>query len=225
MSRFGGPATAARMLTAHEYVKGRIRDGILDGTLAPGSRLLQSNLADSLGVSTTPVREALRDLSVEGLVQMDAHRGAIVRDLDIREVEEIYELRMLLEPVMIRRTGARVDPAMLDEAEELLEQMRDEEDQHVWVELNRRFHEVLSSGDDTSRLADILQSLRNSSALWVGLSLGAQRIQESYVEHRQLLAAYREGDIEAIVEETVEHLRRTLVLIQQLAGERRLARE
>lgn len=209
------------MRTAHEYVKSMLRDAILEGSMAPGTRLVQSALATSLGVSTTPVREALRDLTVEGLVQMDAHRGAIVRDLDIREVEEIYELRMLLEPVMIRRMNAVVPPGALDEAARLHEEMLHEHDPLAWVELNRRFHAALSSGDDASRLSDFLSSLRDSSAPWVRLSLGKTRIHESHEEHAQLLRLYRAGDVEAVVETTVVHLKHTLVLIQEMAESRR----
>lgn len=213
------PAAAPRLRTAHEYAKSMIRDGILGGSLAPGSRLGQSDLAARFGVSTTPVREALRDLTIEGLVQTDPHRGAIVRELDLGEVEEIYELRLLLEPVMIRRTGAALPPGALDEADALHRQMVGEPDLLAWVELNRRFHAVLSSGDDASRLSDVLRSLRNSSAPWVRLSLGTTRVDESHVEHAQLLALYRGGDIEAIVDATVEHLRRTLELIVEITGQ------
>lgn len=218
MSEFEERNGPPRMRTAHEYVKSMLRDMILEGKLSPGSRLVQSGLATELGVSTTPVREALRDLTAEGLVQMDAHRGAFVRDLDIREVEEIYDLRIMLEPVMIRRTGAVLSREALEGATALHAEMRDETDVQAWVELNRRFHAALSSGDDNSRLSDFLKSLRDSSTPWVRLSLDQQRMQESYEEHSRQLELYRSRDLEALVDVTVEHLSRTLALIQQMAS-------
>lgn len=221
MNSFDDRKTAPKMRTAHEYAKSMVRDAILEGDLAPGTRLMQTDLANKLGISTTPIREALRDLTIEGLVQMDAHRGAVVRNLDIREVEEIYELRMLLEPVMIRRKATSIDANALAEAEMLHKEMENETDQQTWAELNRRFHSLLEDGDDPSRLGDFLRSLRNSSTPWVRLSLDDKRIAESQIEHQQLLDLYHEQNVEAIVETTLNHLRQTLALIQQRHTEQR----
>jgi DNA-binding GntR family transcriptional regulator len=76
-----GDQLASPRRTAHEYVRNSLREGILRGSLVGGTRLVQSEIASELEVSTTPVREALRDLATEGLVQLDAHRGAVVLQL------------------------------------------------------------------------------------------------------------------------------------------------
>src|SRR5947207_973202 len=98
---------------------------------------MTTDLTAQFGVSTTPVREALQDLAREGLVSLDPHRGAVVRALEVAEVREIYELRMVLEPILLRRAAARLDAAAVDRAQELQEQMAVEADVSRWAELNR----------------------------------------------------------------------------------------
>ncbi|PZG18373.1 GntR family transcriptional regulator [Nonomuraea aridisoli] len=210
-------ATANRSRTAHEYVLTTLRSAILGGTLKGGTRLVQAELAAELGVSTTPVREALRDLATEGLVVMDPHKGAVVRPLDIAEVREIYELRMTLEPLMVRRMIASVGDAQLAEAEQLQQAMETETDLGAWVDLNRRFHAIFSELEDGSRLAGILAGLRDSAAPYVSLSLEARPLQvpEANAEHKQLIVLYRDGDEAAILDLTLQHLASTLAAIEQ----------
>ena len=82
-------ATTGGRRTAHEFVKDSLRRAILRGDLSGGSRLIQADLATMLNVSTTPVREALRDLATEGFITLDRHRGGVVRELNWSEMEEI----------------------------------------------------------------------------------------------------------------------------------------
>lgn len=210
-------AAPARSRTAHEYVRQALRAAVFDGTLARGARLVQSELAEQLGVSTTPVREALRDLATEGLVVFDPHRGALVRTLDVTEVRELYELRMTLEPIMVHRVIERINMSQLSRADALQQQMELPCDISTWVELNRDFHAVFTEVDGNSRLAVILTGLRDSAAAYVGLSLDArpQQVAEANAEHAALLEIYRRRDAEAAVELTLRHLRSTLQAIEQ----------
>jgi DNA-binding GntR family transcriptional regulator len=213
----GAFAPPARSRTAHEYVRAALRAAIMGGKLPGGARLVQSELADRLGVSTTPVREALRDLATEGLVVFDPHRGALVRSLDIAEVRELYELRMNLEPLMVRRVIAAVTPEKLALAEELQRRMTEPCDHAAWADLNHDFHAIFSEKDDSSRLAQILAGLRDSAAPYVALSLNArpQQVAEANEEHAALLHLYRRGAVEEIVELTLTHLRSTLAAIEE----------
>ncbi|WP_051580791.1 GntR family transcriptional regulator [Pseudonocardia acaciae] len=210
-------AAPPRTRTAYEHVRATLRAAILDRTLSAGERLVQSELASQLGVSTTPVREALRDLATEGLVLFDSHRGAIVRPLNIDEVREIYELRMTLEPIMVRRVIERITDEQLARAADLAAQMRTESDMSTWVNLNRAFHGVFTEIDDKSRLATILAGLRDSAAGYVAVSLDAQprHIAEANAEHEQLLDIYRRRDADAAIELTLQHLRSTLAIIEE----------
>lgn len=212
-----GISAPPRKRTAHEYALAALRAAVLDGTLAGGDRLLQTELAERLGVSTTPVREALRDLATEGLVVFDPHRGALVRSLDMAEVRELYELRMALEPLMVRRVAAAITAQQLARAKELQQRMEQPCEISAWVELNRDFHAVFSEIDGSSRLATILTGLRDSAAPYVALSLGSRpkQIEEANAEHAALLSLYQKGAVEDAVALTLTHLKATLAAIEE----------
>lgn len=205
-----------RSRTAHEYVRTQLRAAILDGELPGGTRLLQSEIGERLGVSTTPVREALRDLVTEGLVFFDAHRGAIVRTLELAEVREIYELRMTLEPLLVQRVLDRIDDEALDRAHALWQQMENETDPAVWVERNHAFHAIFAEADAGSRLSQILAGLRDSASAYVGLSLkeNPAQMRRANTEHGQMLELFRDRDAEGLAALTVDHLRSTLTAIE-----------
>ncbi len=95
-----------------QYVRSILRKAILNGELTSGSRLVQAELAAMLDVSTTPLREALRDLATEGPVQFDPHRGAIVTELSEDDLHDIYELRLVLEPLAMRQAVDKVSSAL-----------------------------------------------------------------------------------------------------------------
>lgn len=214
--RVGDLATSARSRTAHEYALTTLRTAILTGALTGGTRLVQTELAAQLKLSTTPVREALRDLAMEGLVVTDPHRGAVVRTLDIGEVREIYQLRIALEPIMVRRVAERITEEQLDHAEDLAARMQTETNLSAWVDLNRAFHAIFTEPDNKSKLAGILANLRDSASAYVSLSLEArpEQVPEANDEHADLVRLYRQGDTETIVELTLQHLRSTLAAIE-----------
>ena len=203
--------------TAHAYVLKTLRDAILNGTLPGGTRLIQAEIATQLEVSITPVREALRDLAGEGLVEFDAHRGSRVRSLDLSEVQELYEMRIALEPLMVARMITAMSDQALAAAERLLDRMRKTKDNVTWSEINRQFHALFAQDEKQSRLALVLAGLRDSASPYVSLSLGASdaRRAESDAEHAQLIEHYRARDHEAAVRLTVQHLNTTLATIEQ----------
>jgi len=212
----GKLATPGRSRTAHEYALTTLRSAILNGELPGGTRLVQTELAAQLDLSTTPVREALRDLAMEGLIVTDPHRGAVVRPLHIDEVREIYELRVALEPIMVRRVTARITDPQLNRADELAERMRTEQNLSSWVDLNREFHAIFSEPGDASKLAGILAMLRDNASAYISLSLDArpQQVPEANLEHAELVRLYRARDTDAAIELTLRHLRSTLAAIE-----------
>jgi DNA-binding GntR family transcriptional regulator len=212
-------AGAQRSRTAHQFVYDALRRLILSGGLAGGVRLVQADLAKQLGVSTTPVREALRDLATEGLIRLDPHRGAVVRELDDAEVREIYELRRLLEPLSIQYAVERMSDSALEAAEGLADQMEAESDSGAWVDLNRRFHALFADASGMPRLQAILESLRDSAAVYVGLSikLKPEQMVNGNLDHRRLLAAVRRRDTAASVEVELAHLDSTMKAIEVAA--------
>lgn len=217
LPRLPGIAASREPRTAHEFVRRTLRAAVVDGTLPAGARLVQADLAQQLGVSTTPVREALRDLATEGLIMLDPHRGALVRTLDIDELREIYDLRLALEPMMVRRVISTMTPERLDRAAALQRRMEEPCEPTTWSDLNRDFHAVLSEPDDSSRLASILAGLRDSAAPYVARSLVSrpEQVPEANAEHAELLDLYRGGDVARAVELTLSHLRATVRAIEE----------
>lgn len=198
--------------TTHATVAEELRKAILVGQLPAGTRLVQSELAEALNVSVTPVREALRELSTQGLVDLDAFRGAIVHTPSRAELEEIYEMRSLLIPLSIQKAIAKLTDQALKPAEILMLQMEAETDQAQWVELNRQFHNLLDDLAQTHQLRQVLQRLSDLSAIYVNLSFAVVPLQkeESEKEHQEIYQAYLKRDDQLATALTLQHLNMTL---------------
>lgn len=206
--------------SANEYVAETLRQAMLDGTLPGGTRLLQAEIAKVLDVSTTPVREALRDLAAEGLITFQPQRGATVRMLRMDEVQEIYELRIVLEPIALRRTVRTLRAQVVDKAQKLLVQMDREPDTAAWSRLNHDFHALFMDTGEPTRLSDILAELRDAASVYVALSLKSEpeQLARSTLEHWAFIKACRQRDLDEAINITTGHLRSTLSVIENANG-------
>lgn len=210
---------AAGVQTVHANAVTRIRDAILHGELAAGTHLVQTELATSLQVSVTPVREALRELATEGLVDFDAFRGAVVHTPTLAEMDEIYSVRCALIPLAVERSIAHLHDEELVLARSLCEQMESCGDSAEWVELNRRFHHVLDAAPHSPHLSGVLGRLADISVVYVNLSLGPDaglaRRDHANDEHRRLVEAYLARDPSAAGAVAVAHLTRTIETVRR----------
>ena len=123
-----------------------LMNAIMQGQLSPGERLLEVQLADEMGVSRTPVREAIRRLELEGFVVMVPRKGAYVAGLSIDDVESVYEIRTALETLAVRLAAQRMEAADYEQLDELagkMQQTWQEGDVDNWVNLDARFHELV----------------------------------------------------------------------------------
>ncbi|MDX1888109.1 GntR family transcriptional regulator [Mycolicibacterium sp. 050158] len=198
--------------TVHVAVIDELRRAMLSGVLPPGTRLVQADLARSLDVSVTPVREAIRDLVAEGLVEFDAYRGATVHTPSLAELEEIYEIRFLLTPPAVREAIARITDAEISEAEDIAARMVAAGDHAEWVDLNRQFHHVLTAASRRTHLQDVIDRMSNLSTLYVAVSLdaatGTRRRGDR--DHSALIRAYRRRDVDRAVAISLKHIEQTL---------------
>ncbi|BCB91326.1 GntR family transcriptional regulator [Phytohabitans suffuscus] len=191
--------------TAHSYAYESLRARILSGELPPGTALIQANLARDLGVSMTPVREALRNLATEGLVTMSTHRGATVTQLDLEDAKEIYRIRLQLEPSAASMAVLEADSRLLDEADKLIDRMADTSGAE-WIALNQEFHGLLLSPARSPRLLSILRSLQEAATLYVGVAMAHRRAPSPETEHRAILDAYRRRDPTAAAAAVADHI-------------------
>jgi DNA-binding GntR family transcriptional regulator len=181
-----------------KVVSDRIRGRILDGTLRPGERLVEDRLSAELGVSRVPVREALLGLSREGLVRLEPRRGASVAEVTPRIVDELVEVRALLEGLNARLAARRHDPKIVALLRDTLERgdaaARTGSAEEL-SRLNAEFHERLTEASRNSVLADTMRSLRERTSLAFALN-SRTRAREDWQEHAGILAAVIEGDEE-----------------------------
>lgn len=201
--------TVAAPRTAHSYAYEALRSKILTGELRPGAPLIQATLARDLGVSMTPVREALRDLATEGLVTLLPHKGAAVTSLDLADAKEIHTVRLKLEPDATRLAVDHVNLDVLNRAENLYSDMSETAD-HRWVVCNRDFHKLLLSPAPAPRLVGILSSLLEAAALYVPLAITHRVGPDPQLEHRAILDAYLRRDPEAAAQAVEAHIKSSI---------------
>ncbi len=182
--------------TAYEQVKEILRDEITRGILPGGTRLIQTEIADRIGFSVTPVREALRDLATEGLVRFDPRRGAVVHRPNLSEMQEAYEMRRRLEPLVMELAVEHITPAQLERARALHEDMLASNVPTDWVELNRQFHGVFMEACGWQRLAQTVALLHATAAPYVAVTM---RLRPEFMargneDHEQMLRACEAAD-------------------------------
>jgi DNA-binding GntR family transcriptional regulator len=205
--------SALRVPTAHASVTELVRLAILGGELAAGTRLVQSELARQLQVSTTPIREALRELTTEGLIDFDPFRGAVVHTPTAEELLSVYEMRTVLVPLSLRRGVPRISDEEITAARRLAVAMRSGASRVEWVELNRRFHHILDGAAGSPPLTLVLGRLADLATLYVNLSmdqLNNGRRADADDEHDALIDAYERRDIDAATSVMLQHLTGTV---------------
>jgi DNA-binding GntR family transcriptional regulator len=206
--------------TAHQSVVAALRQAILSGSIPGGTRLVQADLARHFGVSNTPVREALRQLATEGLVRFDSYRGAVVESPTAEDVEEVYELLLVLESLAVRKAVERITDDELAQLHSLHEQMQATDDVSDWVQLNRQFHTVLHEAAGSPRLVTILNGLRDASTSQVAMAInsGLVKLERSNAEHARIVSAVGRRNADRAAEQMTKHLNSTLNSVRAQAG-------
>ena len=205
-----------RRITA-DYVAAALREAIYRGDLADGAVLNQAAIASYFGVSRVPVREAMRELQAEGLIETRAHRLAVVRGLDLERLIEIHDLRALLEGFLIERAMPNIDADRLRDLRSVERKMRNEQDHTRWLELNAKFHELLYEPSGAKTTLELSEQLRaraeRYARLWSG-GEGIHRPAEAGREHAAILRLVAAGDVDGArqaIEEHIAHTRDRLV--------------
>lgn len=194
----------------------RVRALILTGRLQPGAVLPQASLAREIGMSTTPLREALRRLRQEGLVTLDAHRDARVAPLDATEARELVELRQSLDPLAASLAASRRTEEELAEIGAVLAGLESLPSHPSFEQLDhhRRFHAAIYRAAHNALLAEALDGLWDRSDRYRVHALEVERDEgdraRSAEEHRLLLAAVRDGDGEAAADVMRRHVAASL---------------
>ena len=194
----------------------RLRGLILSGDLAPGAVLPQGALARTIGISTTPLREALRRLKQEGLVDLDAHRDARVRPLDATEARDLLELRASLDPLAASLAAERRTDADVADVRAALDGL-DALPNHpsaAQLESHHRFHAAIHRASHNALLVETLEGLWVKTDRYRRHGLEAGRSDEERdaraTEHRRLFEAVRDGDADTAAELMRRHVETSL---------------
>lgn len=204
-----------RNVTAQDVVLSSLREAILTGVLPPGARLRQEELAELFDTSRIPVRESLRALEYEGLASSGPHRGFTVTRLDGDDIEEVYDLRVLLESHAIRLAMPLLTDDDLGELEQLFEQMRSSQTPDEQLAAREKFYISLYRVTGRPRLVGLIIRLRQE----IARSLRWPTIQHSPSVHEQFFEAVRMGDAERAVAQLSSHYRRVSMLIRRYLRE------
>ena len=211
-------------------VADKIRDQIIRGEIQEGAQLRQDAIATQYHVSRIPVREALRQLDAEGLIAIVPNRGAIVPALSPDDIEELFSIRALLEPEVLKLSIPRLTEDDFSEADAVLRKYVSElrRDDHVstWGRLNWQFHSILYSRANQPRFMAIIRNVNNSGERYTRLQLylthGMKRANE---EHHQILELCRQRDVRGACQLLRQHIRYAGESLRKALEQKRTASE
>lgn len=171
-----------------EIVFEYLRNSILNGELEPGERLMELQLAQQLGVSRTPIREAIRKLELEGLVEMIPRKGAYVAHVSIKDILDVLEVRMFLEGLAAYLAAERMLDEEIDNLKEIMKKFEDgieTMEKEEMIELDNKFHDLIIKGSKNNKLLQIVQSLQEQFQRFRVIYFN------EYTEHEDLIKFHR----------------------------------
>ena len=206
------PITIDNYRPLRDTVCETLRDAIRRGILEPGERLMEVQLAEELGISRTPVREAIRKLEQEGYVIMMPRRGTYVSSVSVNDIKEIFEIRSALESLSTGLAARRIEPDELEKLRALLTEIEghiQRKDIDKIVETDIEFHGLLYQVSRNERLVTIISNLKEQLARFRTLSMSYPgRLQETLEEHRAMVEAIAANDVEAARDAAERHMER-----------------
>lgn len=185
-----------------------LRQRIVSGELPEGAKLRQEKLAAELGVSRVPLREAIRQLEGEGLVTTELHKGTVVSSLSLSEIEELFEMRMQLEPWLFGLAIPMMSESDFHTADAVIAEAAAVTNVREWGALNWRFHHALCAASGRHLALRLLRTVHDNANRYVNLKLTVAVDPDRELEdHRRLLAFARLRDVDGGVAMLREHIR------------------
>ncbi len=194
-----------------DIVYDSIKESILMGDIQQGQRLMETHIAEEIGVSRTPVREAIRKLELEGLVVMVPRRGAYVAEISLDEVIDVFEIRAALESLAAELASKRITENEMQKLKDILikeEEQADNNNVSRFIELDTEFHEILFMASRNKRLSQIINNLREHIQRYRTISLAYKgRMSVALKEHQDIMDALENGkerDVGALARKHIE---------------------
>lgn len=200
-------ASVQQQRSTPDLIADALREAILRGIFQEGQSLRQDEIAAKFGVSRIPVREALKQLEAEGLVTLQLNRGATVSVLSPAEVEEICDIRAVLEPLAIELAMPNLTEADLDTATTILASTDQATDAARWSSLNWEFHLALYTPAERPRLLGLIKTLHVNTDRYVRIQLEKMNyLERSQKEHYQLLESCRQRNVKGAAKLLKQHI-------------------
>jgi DNA-binding GntR family transcriptional regulator len=205
-------------LALSQQIANSLKEEILSGKFPPGVRIRQEDIAEQFGASRSPVREALRILEAEGLINLVAHTGAWISHLSLAECEEMYQLRERIEPLLLRLSIAHISDETISKLQELASDMEATSDVEKFLKLDREFHLLSYSGAETVLVGEMVNRLWNTTQHYrraYSQMMAASSFKPAHYEHHLLLAALKKRDADDAERILFGHIRRTRLELAQ----------
>lgn len=210
----------------HGIVLEILREAIVSGLLRPGEKLMEAQLAEEMGISRTPVREAIRKLELEGFVQIMPRRGAVVAEFSEDDILDTFQIRRALEPLAVELAITRLSADDLTELRKILEEEAvsiETGNLESMVEKDVEFHDIIYQAAGNQRLIQIMNNLREQVSRFRFVSIGGRgRTGDVLEEHGKVLEALEKRDLAEARERIIEHINRTEAALLQAIREKRL---
>ncbi|NLU50716.1 MAG: GntR family transcriptional regulator [Syntrophomonadaceae bacterium] len=193
-----------------EVVFEALREAIINGSLRPGERMMEIQLAEQLGVSRTPVREAIRKLELEGFVVMIPRKGAYVAGISLKDIADVFEVRAALEALAAGLAAERITAEELEELERMLVRKAEcieSNNLEELIEVDTLFHEAMYKASRNEKLKQIIHNLREQIQRFRSTSLSTPgRMKEALEEHKKIVEAISERNVALAQELAQEHI-------------------
>ena len=212
-----------RIESIADGVKKYLEQRIVTGKLRPGQQIKEHELAQSLGVSRPPIREALKILEAEGLITRRPNKGAFVTEIDEKDIWEIYTLKTALYGLGTRLAFDRLTDALINKLDQITSKMKECIDQEPpditrYQALNEQFHDLMLDAAEHGRLKKMAATLHNQVKRYSYRSLAERsHLQRSYKYHKAIVEAIKDGDKEKAAQLTEEHVLEGLKVLQNIS--------
>lgn len=204
-------------LPLRDVVFNTLRQAILRGELQPGERLLEIHLANKLGVSRTPIREAIRKLELEGLVLMIPRKGAVVAEITEKSLRDVLEVRRALEELAVKLACDKIQDEEIEElkaAAKEFEKALGTGDVTVYAEADVKFHDIIYRTTDNQRLIQLLYNLREQMYRYRVEYLKREEVHETLLtEHQHIIEMIEKRDEKRAVEAVCAHIDNQVITV------------
>ncbi|MBZ4688608.1 MAG: transcriptional Regulator, GntR family [Clostridiales bacterium] len=186
-----------------------LQEAILNGKLQPGNRVVETRIAKELGVSQAPVREAIRELELMGIIETIPFKGAVVKKLTKQDIKDIYQVRANLEGMAAKEAAKKITEEHIIYLEQLVEEMKDAakiKDRNRFTELNIKFHRKIVDIADNELLKKLLHLVNLSEWTFITTKISKRSLGDLAERHNPIIECFKKGDYEAAENIMEQHI-------------------